>query len=264
MPSLLKLAAATLLLSAAPALADSPFDGTWKAQVSSLKVTAKPDVFSIKNGVYVCKTCQPSAYSVPADGKFHAVAGRPYWDEIAVTAVDDHNARIEFKKGGTLVSTNTDTVSADGMTLTTTNHNTNNGGNVAVDAAGRATRVGAPVAGAHLVSGSWQFAPATSVSDAALTMTLKVDGDRLHQVSGLGETLDATIGGAYAINQGDPGKTMTKAERAGPRALKLTDMRGGKVVQVATYTVSDDGTTLTGNWTDPTDGSTGGFTAMKQ
>jgi hypothetical protein len=253
---------AGLLFLAAPALAESPFDGTWKARVDSMQLQSKPDSFSLRNGIYDCRTCIP-AFSVPADGKYHKVAGKDYWNEVAVTVVDDHSIGMSFRKAGKVISTNAATVSADGMAMTTTAHNTNNGGNVPVDSKGSATRVGQPMPGAHLYSGQWQFAPASSVSDAAMTVSLKVDGNHLHQATGLGETLDATIGGAYALNQGDPGKTMTKVERIGPRSLKMTDMRGGKVTSVTTYTVSDDGTTLIGKFSDTQDGSTGGFTAVK-
>lgn len=254
---------AGLVLAASPALADSPFDGTWKAKLDSMKRVAKPDTMMLKNGTFTCQTCQPKPYSVPADGQFHAVAGRPYWDEIAINAVDDHSLKLQFRKAGTIISTSTQTVSADGRTMTTVSHNTNNGGNVPIDATGTATRVGAAVTGAHLASGSWDVKPATQVSDAALTMKIKVDGNKFHQEVGLGESLDATIGGAYALNQGDPGKTMTKVERLGPRSLRMTDMRGGKVVNVATYTVAADGTTINGSYRDPQTGETGTMVAMK-
>lgn len=262
--SMLKFVAAGLLVVAAPALADSPFDGTWKAQLPSVTMKAKPQTYSLKGGSYSCATCTPTAYTIPADGQFHAVAGRDYWDDLAIDVVDDHTVRYRFRKAGQVVSTNTYTVSADGRALATQAHNTNNGGGVPIDSAGSAARVGAVVPGAHLLSGSWQFAPASSVSDAALTMTLALDGDRFHQASGLGETLDATVGGAFAPNVGDPGKTMTKVERLGPRVLKMTDMRGGKVVSVAIYTVSADGATLTGKYRDSDTGQSGGFTAVKQ
>ena len=262
MSKLYKLAVAGLLSVTTPAWADSPFDGTWKARLDTVQVQSKPEVFSIKGGVYDCRTCLP-AYSIPADGKYHKVAGKDYWDELAVTVVDDHSIGMSFKKAGKVISTNSATVSPDGNSLITAAHNTNNGGGVPVDSKGSATRVGQPMPGAHLYSGQWQFAAASAMSDAAMTVSMKIDGSRLHQVTGLGEKLDATIDGAYAPNQGDPGKTMTKVERLGPRSLKMTDMRGGKVTSITTYTVSDDGTTLTGRFTDPQDGSTGGFTAVK-
>ena len=40
-------------------------------------------------------------------------------------------------------------------------------------------------------------------------------------------------------------------------------MREGKIVQVTTYIVGRDGTTINVAWSDPRDGSTGSFTATK-
>lgn len=254
---------ALLFAAAAPALADSPFDGTWKAQVSSIALQAKPDSFQIKNGVYTCSSCTPAAYSVPADGAYHAVKGKDYWDDVAITVVDDHSAKFSFRKNGKVISDNAYVVSPDGATLTMTAHNTNNGGSVPVDSSVSETRIGAPVAGAHLISGQWKSAPPTSVSDQAMMITMAVSDGMLHLKTGLGETLDAKVGGDYAPDVGDPGKTMTKVAQLGPRTLQLTDMRAGKVTEVSTYTIQDDGT-LKGSWRDLQDGSTGGFTATKQ
>ena len=263
MPIMLKTAIAGLLVLAAPALAD-PFDGTWKGDLSTAQMNEPPSRYSIVNGTYSCQTCQPSPYSIPADGAYHRVAGRPYWDELSVTVVDDHTVGFSFKKDGRVVSTNTNTISADGRTMTTAAHNTNNGGGVPVDATGSATRVGAAVTGAHLISGSWQFKPATSVSDAALTITMRVTGNSFHQETGLGESLDATIGGAYALNQRDPGHTMTKVERLGPRALRFTDMNNNRVTGVTTWTVAADGRTIASIYRDPQTGGTTRAVLRKQ
>jgi hypothetical protein len=53
------LRACALLLLPAVTLADSPFDGTWKGDLSTATVTAKPDVFLLQDGTYSCKTCTP-------------------------------------------------------------------------------------------------------------------------------------------------------------------------------------------------------------
>lgn len=255
---------ASAFFVAAPAIAASPFDGTWKGDPTSEKVEAKPDEFTIRGGVYDCKTCLPP-YSVKADGAFHAVKDRPYWDEIAVKIVDPATVDYQFRKGGKVIAENLQTVSADGKTLTSKNSNTNNATGSKVDMTATSTRIGAPVPGAHAVSGAWkQDAGTTAISDNAITMTVKVDGDRLHLATGIGETLDARIGGDYAPNVGDPGKTLTRAEMPSANVLKLTDMRQGKVVQVSTYTVSADGKSMEGAWTDPRNGSKGTFLIHKQ
>ena len=250
------------LSAAVPAYAD-PFDGTWVADVKALSASGKPDSVMLKNGTYNCMSCTP-AYSVAADGAYHMVKGRAYWDETAVKIVDDHTISYSYRKGGKVVSTSTDTVSPDGQTLTTVNRNTNNANGVPIEATIVETRAGAAVAGAHLVSGDWNTAAPTQLSDAAMRITLHVDGDTLHLTAPTGETLAAKFGGPYAPNVGDPGNTMTKAERLGPNAMRLTDMRQGKVTSIATYTVSADGKSLDGTFSNPMSGQSGAFKATKQ
>lgn len=253
-----------LLLAAAPAAAQSPFDGTWKADVSSLHIDAKPDRLLLKAGTFTCASCTPTPYSIKVDGAFHPVKDRPYWDEQSVTIVDPHTVKRELRLNGKTIAGITDTVSADGTVLTTSYWNTNNAAGIRESGTSSEKRIGTPVTGAHLISGSWQAAPPSAASSSAMTMNIKVDGRTLRMTSPRGETLTATIGGGYAPNVGDPGKTMTKAAMSGPRTLMLTDMRAGKVVQTSTYVVSPDGRTLTGTWKDPVAGATGGFTAHKE
>lgn len=259
---------AALVLSTAalsvPAAAQSPFDGTWKADAASLSVTARPEKMMLKAGMYSCATCLPSPYTVKADGAFHAVPGREYWDDTSVTIVDPTTVKRQFRRAGKVVSEGTETVSADGMTLTSSYTNTNNAAGVPVAATTVTTRIGTAPAGTHAISGEWKAAAPSSVSDTGLQVTLKVAGGMLTMTSPQGETLNARIGGGYAPNVGDPGKTMTKVALGGPRTLLLTDMRGGKVVQTSSYTVSADGATLSGKWKDARDGAIGAFTARKQ
>lgn len=252
------------LLFSTPAFADSPFNGTWKGDPKSGTMEAKPDEFLLKGGKYSCATCLP-AYSVVADGKFHPVADRPYWDEIAITTVNPQTVKFVLRKGGKVIGENVRTVSADGKTVTIAASNTNNAAGTKVDQTSVQTRVGAPVPGAHLISGKWKTDMSKNdISANAVTMTIHLDGDTLHLSSPMGETLTAKLGGDYAPNVGDPGKTMTKAALLANDKLELTDMRDGKVVQVSTYTVSADGKTMDGAWQDPRDGAKGTFKVMKQ
>lgn len=263
--TLTTLAAAALVAVAAPAVAQSPFDGTWKADLTSASVEAKPNETEIKNGVFSCASCLPTPYSVKADGAFHAVKGRPYWDEIAVTVVDERTVGFQYRKDGKVVGRSATALSSDGNTLSIKSSNTNNGAGAPIETTATSTRVGPAAAGAHATSGQWKSVPATSASDAALTFTLKVEGDTLHMRSpGMGESLDATFGGPFVVNAGDPGKTMTKAERLAPNVIRLTDMQLGKVTGVSTYTVSADGQTITSDWTDPRNGAKGSTVARKQ
>jgi hypothetical protein len=46
----------TALLMPAVAMAQSVFDGTWKADMNTAKFPEKPDVYLLQNGMYKCKT----------------------------------------------------------------------------------------------------------------------------------------------------------------------------------------------------------------
>jgi hypothetical protein len=44
------------LLIPAMAMAQSPFDGTWKVDLKTPKFPEKPDVYLLQHGMYHCKT----------------------------------------------------------------------------------------------------------------------------------------------------------------------------------------------------------------
>src|SRR6266568_772023 len=100
-----------LFLASQLANAQSPFDGTWKIDMSKVDFPKKPDVFVLQNGMYECKSCTPP-YKVKADGSDQAVTGHPYFDTIAIKVVNDHEIQETDKKGGKVVGTGTTTISA--------------------------------------------------------------------------------------------------------------------------------------------------------
>src|SRR5580658_5518900 len=112
----------TLLLPVA-ALAGTGFDGTWKTNMGSLKATGKPLVLELTRGEYICSSCNPP-YTVKADGAEHRVSGQAYFDTVKVKVTGPSSAEIVLKQGSKELVRFSDTVSADGTTLTSkvTNH----------------------------------------------------------------------------------------------------------------------------------------------
>jgi hypothetical protein len=104
-----------MMFAAGASYAQSPFDGTWKIDMSKVDFSKKPDVFLLKDGMYSCKTCTPP-YTVKADGSDQPVSGHPYFDSVAIQVVNDHEIKETDKKGGKTVATSQVTVSADGKT----------------------------------------------------------------------------------------------------------------------------------------------------
>ncbi len=78
--------------------AQSPFDGTWKTNMAESKLSQKPYVFSVNNGMYDCESCAPKI-NVKADGQDQPVTGQTY-DTIAVQVVDANTIHVTGKKAG--------------------------------------------------------------------------------------------------------------------------------------------------------------------
>jgi hypothetical protein len=232
--------AALAVLGATPAFAQSAFDGTWKADVSSAQMPKKPDVFLLKGGMYSCTSCVP-AIKIKADGTDQPVTGHPYFDTESVKVVDDHTVQMTRKKGAKVVGTTTDTVAADGKTMTFEYSDSSNTNAAPVTGKGTDTRVGAMPAGAHAMSGSWRTTSFASVSDNGLTVTYKVDGNTLTMTSPTGQKYTAKMDGTDTPMSGDPGITMVSVKKMGANKVQETDKRGSKVVSVADMTVSADG-----------------------
>ena len=77
--------------------AQSPFDGTWKTNMAQSKLSQKPYVFSVNNGMYDCESCAPKIKNLKADGQDQPVTGQPY-DTLAVKVVDANTIHAHREK----------------------------------------------------------------------------------------------------------------------------------------------------------------------
>jgi hypothetical protein len=254
---------ALVLLAPDPVLAASPFDGTWKADVSSAQLPKKPNVYELKGGMYECKSCVP-AVSVKADGMDHAVTGHPYYDMEAVKVVDDHTVEITDKKNGKVTYTGKQTVAPDGKMMSFEFSDSSATNSAPVMGKGTAVRIAAGLAGAHAVSGSWRTVSYASISDNGLTTTYKVDGNTLTMTTPTGQRYAATMDGKSAAMTGDPGTSSVSVMKLADNKVRETDRRGDKVIGVATMTVSADGKTMNVISEDKLRGTTMTYKAMKQ
>jgi len=239
----------------------SVLNGTWKVDLASLKFEQKPDEFLLKDGTYTCVSCIGSPITVPADGKFHPVKDRPYFDSMAVKVVDDKTIEIRRRKGDKEVVVITSTVSADGNSLTNKFHDATTPNAPAIDGTGTSKRVGPTPAGAHAISGQWQPDQIGEYSEDALNITYAINGDTVKQ-SSQGQSYTAEIGGPAVAVQGDIAGTMVAVAREGS-GLKETYTRDGKEVGIATISPNADGKSFSYSNTDPRDGSKVSFTSNK-
>jgi hypothetical protein len=251
-----------LLLVPVLGWAQSPFDGTWKVDLSKTKLPKKPDVLLVQNGMYECKTCTPPI-NVKADGQFQKVSGSPYEDMIKVTVVDDRHVNSEAQKDGKQINSVKRSVSEDGNTLTEewTYYGNPSGGPVSgVDTM---TRVGKAPAGGNAVSGSWREAKSDVATADALLFTYSGGGDSLSMTTPTGQSYTAKLDGKDVPYVGDPGTTSVSLKRIGD-SIEETDKRDGKVISVSKMTVAPDGKTMTIVVADKLHGSTATYVAEKQ
>lgn len=235
-------------------------EGTWKTDLASAQFEDEPEVYLIRDGKYNCSSCNPPL-TATADGKFHAVADRPYYDSLAVTIVDDRTVKFERKKGDRDVGSSTWQLSADGNTLNL--EFVNKTAATPVTGKGTSTRVAAAPAGAHAVSGSWKANGLDSMSDEGLTSSYDVEGDTIKNRSGDGTSYEAKVGGPDAPVQGDASGLVVAVTRPSENSFVETYKRNGKVVGIATLTIGADGK-LSGVYENKMQGSTTRWTAAKQ
>jgi hypothetical protein len=251
-----------LLLVPVGAMAQSPFDGTWKVDMSSVQWPAKPDVFLLQNGMYECKTCVPPV-NVKADGTDQKVSGDPYSDTLSVKVIDDHNVESTSKKGGKVVGTAKMSASSDGQTLTV--NWTDSGQPSGGTQTGTYTekRVAKGPAGGSLISGSWRPEKGNASADA-ITYTYKMNGNELAMTTPTGQSYNAKLDGTDTPYKGDPGVTSVSLKKLGRDTLDITSKRDGKVISIVKETVSADGKTMKWTVEDKLQGTTTKGVAQKQ
>ncbi len=251
---------AALLLAPVAAFAGSAFDGPWRVRDDSVKTSGKPDVVSLADGVYDCSSCVPKI-KVKADGTDQKVTGHPYYDTIAVTVLSPASVRRVEKQAGKVVYEFTDTVSADGKTLTTkvTDHT----GERTAKASFTATRVASGPAGAHAISGSWLGGPLSGADDTATTVHYAMTAEGF-SMTWNGQSYEAKFDGKQYPVVGDPGHTMVKLRKIDDNNVEETDYRMGKVTDEVHLAAASNGKTVQVTDKDVQHGQTTTFELDKQ
>jgi len=223
-------------------LAQSPFDGAWRADLSKSKQDTKPVVIYLAQGWYHCESCVPS-YAIKADGSDQAVTGQSV-DTMSVKEVDPKTLAIVGKKDGKVAYEMTANVSADGKMLTNkfVGHPPNS--DTPVNFTTTSKRVGTLPSGVHATSGQW-LALKSGASENGLMTTYKMNGDELTLTRPTGETYTAKFDGKEYPVKGSYGYDSVSLKRLGDNSFEETDKLNGKVIEIDTWTVSNGGKTLT-------------------
>ena len=206
------------------------------------KLSQKPYVFSVSNGMYDCESCAPKI-SVKADGTDQAVTGQTY-DTLMVKAVDANSIHLVTKKGGKPTGDSTRTVSADGKMLTIAGTSYPADGSQPYKSEVKFTRVAKGPAGSNATSGSWRIQNINEDS-AGLTATYKVSGNEVSMSTPTGESWTAKFGGAESPVKGTYANETVSVKKMGDRAMEVTVKRDGKLYFVGKITISADGKKMT-------------------
>lgn len=222
--------------------AQSPFDGTWKTNMSESKLSQKPYVYVVNKGMYACETCPPK-FNVKADGSDQAVTGQVY-DTIAVTVVDPNTLHLITKKSGKTLSDQTRTVSADGkvMTISITSYPADGGQPYKTEV--HMARVSEGPAGSNATGGTWRVQNLNE-DTAGLTTMWKDSGDGLSMSTPTGVHWDAKFDGKEYPVSGTYANETVSVKKLGDHAVEVTIKRDGKVYDVDKITVSPDGKKIT-------------------
>lgn len=251
-----------LVAVSVPVLAASPIDGTWKVDTSTAKLSTKPDVFTLKDGVYDCTSCTPP-YKIAADGKPHPVADREYWDAASIAVVDANTLQWARYRKGVQISATKVAASADGATLTFTSTSADNAAGKSTTSISNAKRVGPAPAGSHAVSGSWVGVnDGAQIAEENLTVTFSRTGDVVTAKLGTGEHYTATIDGPQVPFVGDKAGATVALTRSGAGFIE-TDYVGGKAIGTYSF-IPVDATTITSKSTNLKAGTTDEYTLKKQ
>jgi hypothetical protein len=263
MKKIILCAASASLLLPIMVMAQSAFDGTWKTDLSNIKLPEKPDKYLLSNGVYHCETCVP-VVMVKADGQDHSVTGHPYYDSVNIKVLDDHTVQEIDKKGGKTVTSSTTKVSADGTKATFEFSDSSNSNAAPVVGKGEIAQVEKGPAGSHAISGSWRTTKVENVSDNGLTTTYALEGSTFKMSAPTGQSYAAPLDGTDSPFTGDPGVTSVSLKRIDKNTIEESDKRAGKVISVARMTVAADGKTMMVAWKDLLHGTSGSYSNVKQ
>lgn len=228
-------------------MAQSVFDGTWKADLDKNQNSDKADVRELINGTYECRTCQPP-YKIEADGRDQSVTGNSMYDTLSARVVDDHTVVTVAKKAGKLMAETTIKVSDDGNTEIM--HQVVSGmGPEPFTVEKTFSRVQPGEPGGHAISGGWREVKMTA-SDNVDVQTFKVAGDVLTMTNVNGGSYTAKFNGPAAPYTGDPRWNFVSVKLIDARTIEETRRKDDKIVMIARWSVEADGTTMHASFDD--------------
>jgi len=245
------------------ASAQSPFNGTWKVDLSESQSSRTPDVYELHAGIYRCSTCDPPV-EVKADGRDYPFTGDPCYDTISVSVLNDRTVLETEKRNGKTVGTSRMTVAADGHSATMEWTESCNANGDVVSGKDLLTRVTSGSSGSHAISGSWVISKRVNRSENALVITTKIEGDTFSFLDPAGQGYTAKLDGTEAPIHGDLSGTTVSVKRVAQNVIEETDKRSGITKTINRFEISPDGKVMTVTITDVATGSSRKYVLHKQ
>lgn len=229
------------LLVSLPALAATPFDGTWVSKPDAASFGSGQRIVSLDKGNWSNESVVPPM-KVKADGTDQPVSGHAYWDTVAAKAVGQDSVQVITKKAGKTTGEYLYTASADGKTMTWKINDLSGTTPATMEIV--FARVKSGPAGSHPVSGTWQPKKITDANAATNTLIYRSTPDGLNMNSPTGTSYDAKFDGKDYPVSGDVGGSVVSLKKINANTIVETYKRMGKAADINTMTVAPDGKTM--------------------
>jgi hypothetical protein len=228
-----------LLMATGLAAAENPFAGTWKLNPAKSKFTGDTMKFERTSSGEIHWSGAGLAYTFKIDGKEYP---GPVGDLVAWKQVDEHTWETTYRLKGTLVSTDTSTLSPDGKTMTIISKGTKPNGQSFQN-----TSVYERTSGESGLVGTWKSKEVKISSPGTLKLTPAGDDGIVWEFVDFKATCNAKFDGKDYPCTGPtaPAGISVALKRTGPRSYDWTEKLNGKLLFTGTVTVSQDGRTLT-------------------
>ncbi len=228
-----------LAIASGLAAAENPFAGTWKLNPAKSKFTGATMKFERTSSGTIRFSGSGMSHTFNVDGKEYP---GPVGDLIAWKQVDDHTWETTYKLNGNLVSTDTSKLSPEGKTMTIVSTGTKPNGESFQD-----TTVYVRMSGDSGLFGSWRSKEVKISSPETLELTPSGDEGLALTVVDYKATCNANFDGKGYPATGPtvPAGLTLALKHSGPRSFELLTKQNGKPLYKSTYTVSQDGHTMT-------------------
>jgi hypothetical protein len=225
------------------ALADTPFDGTWKLNTAKSDLAGETMSFKMAGAGTWKYTDSDQSYTFKADG---TPIVTPMGMQRTFKKTGDGTFESTNTKGGVLLSTSTWTLSADGKTLEIESKGTKPNG----DTFDNSTTFSHTSAGKGL-EGSWKSTKVALSSPNSLTLATS-GSDVTLTISAIKATCQAKWDGKdYPASGPTVSDGLTLAlTKTSAKSFKLVVKAKEKVLNIAHYTVAADGQSMVEKGTD--------------